>query len=87
VVEVFSARFSGRPGWRREAAAQPKEAAALTLSSNLAHEALDWRPRLNVGESLSWTADWYRAHAAGENMKQYSEAQISQYQSLPALIS
>jgi CDP-glucose 4,6-dehydratase len=87
VVEAFSARFSGRPGWRHEAAAQLKEAAALTLSSNLAHEALAWRPRLNVGESLSWTADWYRAHAAGENMKQYSEAQIAQYQSLPALIS
>jgi CDP-glucose 4,6-dehydratase len=87
VVEAFSARFSGRPGWRHETAAHLKEAAALTLSSNLAHEALDWRPRLNVGESLSWTADWYRAHAAGENMKQYSETQIARYQSLPALIS
>jgi CDP-glucose 4,6-dehydratase len=85
VVEAFSARFSGRPGWRHEAAEHPKEAAALTLSSTLAHDALGWRPRLNVGDSLSWTADWYRAHAAGENMKQYSEAQIVRYQSLPAL--
>jgi CDP-glucose 4,6-dehydratase len=85
VVEAFSTRFSGRPGWRQEAAAQPKEAAALTLASTLAHDVLSWQPRLNVGDSLSWTADWYRAHAAGENMKQYSEAQIAQYQSLPAL--
>lgn len=85
VVEAFSARFSGRPGWRHEAAAHPMEAAALTLSSTLAHDSLSWRPRLDVSESLSWTADWYRAHAAGENMKTYSEAQIGRYHSLPAL--
>jgi CDP-glucose 4,6-dehydratase len=84
VVEAFSARFSGRPGWRHDAAAHPKEAAALTLSSDLAHRALGWRPRLSVSESLSWTADWYRAHAAGDNMKKYSEAQIARYLALPA---
>ncbi|HEX3397965.1 MAG TPA: CDP-glucose 4,6-dehydratase, partial [Steroidobacteraceae bacterium] len=82
VVESFSARFSGRPGWQRDVGAHPKEAAALTLSSALAQSSLGWRPRLTVGESLAWTADWYRAHAAGENMTKYSEAQIARYQSL-----
>jgi CDP-glucose 4,6-dehydratase len=82
VVETFSARFSGRPGWRRDPGAHPKEAAALTLSSALAQNSLGWRPRLAVDESLAWTADWYRAYAAGENMTKYSEAQIAQYQSL-----
>jgi CDP-glucose 4,6-dehydratase len=48
---------------------------------------LGWRPRLPVGEALSWTADWYRAHAAGENMTSYSEAQIARYESLPAVRS
>jgi CDP-glucose 4,6-dehydratase len=85
VVEAFSARFSGRPGWRRDAGAHPKEASALTLSSALAHKALGWRPRLPLDESLAWTADWYRAFAAGENMKEYSEAQISRYRSMPEL--
>src|SRR5258708_5487676 len=84
VVDSFSARFSGRPGWRRDAGAHPKEATALTLSSALAQNSLGWHPRLAVGESVAWTADWYRAHAAGENMTQYSEAQIAQYQSLAA---
>ncbi|MEO7206679.1 MAG: CDP-glucose 4,6-dehydratase [Steroidobacteraceae bacterium] len=84
VVELFSAKFSGRPGWRPDAGVHPNEASALTLSSGLAENSLGWQPRLAAGESLAWTADWYRAHAAGENMTKYSEAQIARYQSLPA---
>lgn len=85
VVDAFSARFSGRPGWQRDAGENPKEAGALTLSSVLAHNSLRWNPRLGVAESLAWTADWYQAHAAGEDMVKFSESQIVQYQSLPAL--
>lgn len=87
VVERFSASFNGRPGWRRDTGSHPKEAGALTLSSALAEKSLGWRPRLAVAESLAWTADWYQAHAAGENMTKYSEAQIAHYQSLPAVHS
>jgi CDP-glucose 4,6-dehydratase len=85
VVDAFSARFSGRPGWRRDVGVNPKEAAALTLSSALAHSSLQWYPRLGIGETLAWTADWYKAYAAGEDMVKYSEAQIRQYESLPAV--
>jgi CDP-glucose 4,6-dehydratase len=85
VVDAFSARFAGRPGWRRDAGVNPKEAGALTLSSALAHNSLQWYPRLGVTESLAWTADWYQAYAAGEDMVKFSESQIAQYQSLPAL--
>jgi CDP-glucose 4,6-dehydratase len=87
VVDAFSARFSGRPGWRQDAGTHPKEAAALTLSSEQAHSALQWQPRLELSDSLAWTADWYKAHSAGEDMVKFSEAQIMQYQSLPALRS
>jgi CDP-glucose 4,6-dehydratase len=85
VVEAFSSRFAGQPGWKRDAGTHPKEASALTLSSALAHSALSWSPRLAVNEALAWTADWYRAHAAGENMQKFSEAQIAQYESLQEL--
>jgi CDP-glucose 4,6-dehydratase len=85
VVDAFSARFSGRPGWRADRLANPKEAQALTLSSALAESLLGWHPRLGVGESLAWTADWYKAYAQGDDMVEYSQAQIARYQSLPAL--
>ena len=86
VVDAFSARFAGKPGWRRDAAVHPLEAHALTLSSRLAERALGWRPRLGIAESLAWTADWYRAYAAGEDMLRFSEAQIAQFLALPSAI-
>jgi CDP-glucose 4,6-dehydratase len=85
VVEAFSERFSGKPGWRRDLGVHPKEASALTLSSALAQNSLGWRPLLDVTESLAWTADWYKAYAAGEDMVKFSQAQIAQYQTLSAM--
>jgi len=79
VVDAFSARFDGKPGWERDEGAHPTEARALTLSSALAERSLGWRPVLRIEESLSWTADWYRAHAAGENMLEVTGAQLAQY--------
>ncbi len=82
VVDAFSARFDGKPGWEHDASEHPAEAHALTLSSALAERTLGWRPRLKIGEALAWTADWYRAFAAKENMVSFSRAQIARYESL-----
>jgi CDP-glucose 4,6-dehydratase len=82
VVDAFSARFGGVPGWVSDPSPQPPEARALTLSSELAGQALGWHPRLDIRESLSWTADWYSAHTAGENMAAFSEAQVARYREL-----
>jgi CDP-glucose 4,6-dehydratase len=81
VVEAFSARFAGKPGWKRDVGTHPPEAGALRLSSALAAQSLGWRPGLGIDDSLSWTADWYRAFAAGENMLAFTQAQLAQYHS------
>jgi CDP-glucose 4,6-dehydratase len=82
VVEAFSARFGGKPGWEADHSAHLSEAQALTLASMLAERTLGWRPRLDIDRALLWTANWYRAHAAKENMLRFSEAQIAQYQTM-----
>jgi CDP-glucose 4,6-dehydratase len=79
VVDAFSARFDGKPGWQRDGGAHPVEAQALTLSSALAKRALGWSPTLTIDEALSWTADWYRAFAQGNDMLAFSKAQLAQY--------
>jgi CDP-glucose 4,6-dehydratase len=83
VVDAFGARFAGKPGWRRDPGVHPAEAEVLTLSSALAARSLGWRPRLGIEETVSWTAEWYRAFKAGENMLEFSEAQLAQYRALP----
>ena len=80
VVDAFSARFNGKPGWQKDGGSHPAEAQALTLSSALAERSLGWTPALTLEDSLSWTADWYRAHAAGENMLAFTHSQLGQYQ-------
>ncbi|HTB30277.1 MAG TPA: CDP-glucose 4,6-dehydratase [Steroidobacteraceae bacterium] len=80
VVDGFSARFGGNPGWKQDPSDNPPEAPALTLSSALAERSLGWRPRLEIGEALAWTADWYRAFAAEENMVSFSQTQIARYE-------
>ena len=82
VVDAFGTRFGGKPGWRHDPRPHEPEARALTLSSTLAATALGWRPALNLRETLAWTADWYSAHAKGENMTAFSEAQITRYAKL-----
>jgi CDP-glucose 4,6-dehydratase len=82
VVDTFSSRFAGRPGWQRDPGKHPPEAPVLTLSSELAVNALGWRPQLSIQESLSWTADWYRGFREGENMLAFSQEQIRRYRQL-----
>ena len=82
VVEAFSARFGGKPGWVADGGEHPPEAAALTLTSALAERSLGWRSRLGFAQALSWTADWYQAHRAGENMLHYSRSQLADYRRL-----
>ena len=82
VVEAFSSRFGGRPGWVAAPGTHPPEARALTLSSQRARAALGWAPRLDLAQGLAWTADWYLAHGAGEDMMQYSRRQLADYRRL-----
>ena len=82
VVEAFSARFGGKPGWVADGGAHPPEAAALTLSSALAAQSLGWRAKAGFAQALSWTADWYQAYLAGENMLHYSRNQLAEYRRL-----
>ena len=87
IVDSFSQRFAGRPGWIQDGTKNPPEAAALTLSSDLARKTLGWRPALDIDATLAWTADWYRAHLDGADVKGFSLRQIAGYQALAASLA
>jgi len=74
-------------GWRPdtevvyETAKGPPEAKTLRLDTALAREALGWLPSLALAPTIDWTVEWYRRHAAGENVRDICGEQINAYTS------
>ena len=46
-------------------AAHPEEAAEVTADVSRLHDAVDWRPRVELGEGLERTIAWWRTQAEG----------------------
>jgi CDP-glucose 4,6-dehydratase len=80
LVERFSARFSGRPGWTAQPGDHPAEAGYLTLDSARAAATLGWRPRLSADAAIDWTAGWHAALAAGAPARDLVLADIERYE-------
>ncbi len=76
LVQTFTSRWGGRPGWRHDAAEHPHEASFLTLDATRARSLLGWRPLLSFDESVTWTADWYRAFWNGDDVGAVTRRQI-----------
>lgn len=57
----------------------PHEAHWLKLDSSLARTTLGWAPSWDLAEGLRATADWYRAHRAGEDVLALTRAQIASF--------
>jgi len=82
IVEGLGAAFGNDAPWQPAPGPHPPEAATLTLRSELAGERLGWQPRLAMDETIAWTADWYKAHRDGADMRAFSRAQIDRYEEL-----
>jgi len=79
LVETFSTRFGGVPGWKPESGEHPHEARYLTLSADRAAASLGWRPQLDFTETVAWTATWYEIYWQGGNVRQAALDQIDAY--------
>ncbi len=82
VADVLSVALGIESGWELAPGVAPPEAATLTLSSELAKKALGWEPLLSMQETVNWTAEWYKAHRAGGDMKVVTLDQIARYETL-----
>jgi CDP-glucose 4,6-dehydratase len=85
-VERIATRLSEMWGegasWTRDPDAGAHEAHSLRLDASQARLELGWQPRLKIEEALEWTMAWYRACYRGENMAEYTQKQISEYERL-----
>lgn len=55
------------------------EANLLTLNIDKAARVLGWEPSLDFGETIKWTALWYRYFYEGQDVKTYTNLQIKEY--------
>jgi CDP-glucose 4,6-dehydratase len=79
LVEAFTARWGGAPGWTQAPGQHPHEASLLTLSAEKARATLGWRPMLGFDETVAWTADWYAAFDRREDVTALTRRQIAEY--------
>jgi CDP-glucose 4,6-dehydratase len=61
-------------------AGAPHEAGLLLLDASKARDELGWESALELGEALTWIADWHRARRAGESVRQITLDQIGRYE-------
>ena len=58
----------------------PYEARLLTLNATKATTKLGWRQVWPFPRALRMTVDWYKAHAAGRNVRDLTIQQIAAFQ-------
>jgi CDP-glucose 4,6-dehydratase len=80
IVGRVTALWGDSATWQRDTAAHPHEARTLRLDCSKARTRLGWAPVLSLPTALEWIVAWYRCYQAGNDMKQYSLAQLSEYQ-------
>jgi CDP-glucose 4,6-dehydratase len=81
LVERLTDGFGGRPGWRRDEAAQTvPETAELRLDASRARAELGWSPVLGLDDAVRWTVDWHRGQTGGEDVRALMLAQVAAFE-------
>ncbi len=71
--------WPGELRWELDPGPHPHEAHHLALDSSKAREQLGWAPAWGLEEALAGIVQWYRALAAGEDMRAVTLAQIESF--------
>jgi len=81
IVEQLAATWGANATWDFDTSQQPHEAHYLKLDISKACMKLHWRPQWTLGQALAKTAQWYRHHSDGDEMRNLTLEQIAAYQS------
>lgn len=80
LVSAMQGAIGAKEGWKQAEGPQPKEMPALALTCEKAEQTLGWQSRLDARATIEWTADWYKAFAAGEDAGDITQRQIRAYE-------
>jgi CDP-glucose 4,6-dehydratase len=80
LADEVVARWGAGARWEADTGAHPHEARYLKLDCAKARAQLGWSPRLALPAALDWTVEWYRAQAAGADVRVLSLDQIRRFE-------
>jgi CDP-glucose 4,6-dehydratase len=80
IVERLCQSWGAGASWELDQAPQPHEAHYLKLDCSKARSRLGWQPRWQLGQTIDHIVAWHKAHAAGQDMRAFTLAQIDTYQ-------
>lgn len=70
----------GKGGYSIDKNEHPHEASLLQLCIDKAANELDWRPVYTVDDAINKTISWYKKYYEGSDMKDFSYAQLKEYE-------
>jgi CDP-glucose 4,6-dehydratase len=68
--------------WEADSAHHPHESTYLKLDCSKAKSLLGWMPQLDLTTALNWIVEWYKAYLQKRDMCQFTQTQISRYESM-----
>jgi CDP-glucose 4,6-dehydratase len=79
IVRELAEAWGAGAHWEPQPGVQPHEAQSLKLDWSKAAARLGWRPELRLKEALAMTSAWYMARLQGQDMHEFTNAQIRDY--------
>jgi CDP-glucose 4,6-dehydratase len=80
IVNKMTSQWGEGASWKLDNRDQPHEAHYLKLDCSKAKSRLNWAPRWNIEQALEKIIAWHRAFISGKNMREFSLAQINEYE-------
>lgn len=82
IVQKISKQWENKINWDLDDAKNPHEENYLSLDCSKAKTKLNWISKLDLEKTLSWTIDWYKNYKQNNDMRQITEQQIMNFNSL-----
>jgi CDP-glucose 4,6-dehydratase len=79
LVETMQKALGAKSNWERDEGPHPREMRLLALDSKRARQVLGWRDLLPGRAAIGATAEWYKAFAAGADMRAHTFRAIEDY--------
>ncbi len=79
LVSQMVAHWDGDASWTVDDGPHPHEAQYLKLDCSKARNELRWYPKWGIAATLEAVVGWHRAFLAGDDMRDYSLAEIKRY--------